>query len=702
MEMKTGIRYVQWIMALIGLLGLCFVPGARAATATPLPPVTEAEGRLGTCYAFYDDQWMIQAYEAGSRWDRFDFRWNAIELYGYDGHDAILDRYAALGNQQLQVVGILGATPEAYADCPSLTRQRAQALTDLPLGPVRAWTLHTNDPGWPGNPPNPATCPPLNLDLPWDHPENHWSRFVQTTVTRYRGRVDTWEIWNEADLPGFWQGTPQQYAQLLKVGYRAVKAANPQATVLFGGLAYWGDQQFYLDVLDALATDPESTAHNGYFDVMSLHLYADVEFAHTVSAAVRQEVAARVGPHPLWLTEAGVRIWDEDNPPPGWEGEWPPYYSATGAEAAAYVIQAYAGARAAGVERFFIFRMHDDHPGMPGQRYGLTRDDHSLRPSYVAYQVAARYLRGENQITGPFGTSVRRITFWGSPHGRIDVLWNHTPEARTYQHPALLPQAKLVDQEGTQRWVQADDGVFTLELLPATNNNHPEGRYLIGGAPVLLIQEDLQPPVSTLHPLPSFTVEPEVTVRWTASDAGSGLWYLELERAPTTTGPWILVAGWGETQGATEVTAPLPGPGTWYFRGRARDRAGNWEAWPAIAETSTTLQLTRPVALFVAVFSDLNGDGAWGNDEPELHDTLIRWKDGNGTLVAEQVGGSWTLTETVPIGSHTLHFHHPEHLPARYSFEVLPGEGSQIVTRTQGLRPITDRLYLPVISREAD
>jgi hypothetical protein len=39
-----------------------------------------------------------------------------------------------------------------------------------------------------------------------------------------------------------WLGTQEQYAQLLKVGYRAIKAANPDATVSFAGTSYWTDE----------------------------------------------------------------------------------------------------------------------------------------------------------------------------------------------------------------------------------------------------------------------------------------------------------------------------------------------------------------------------------------------------------------------------------------------------------------------------
>ncbi|MFP4344493.1 MAG: hypothetical protein ACLFU8_07365 [Anaerolineales bacterium] len=685
-ERRRSALYLFAFLPSLLLLGAGVLP----QEIVPLPPVAEANGRLGTCYAFYDDQRSEQAHAAGSRWDRFDFRWNAIDLYGYGGHDAIVARYAA-SETPLEIIGILGAVPERFADCTAVM-QAPRERGNLPLSTPTFLTAGADDPGW-------FACPPANLDLPWNHPENHWAQFVHETVTRYAGQVDTWEIWNEPDLAYFWQGTPEQYAHLLQVSYRAVKDANPDATVLFGGLAYWGNPSFYLDVLDALAADPESAAHNGYFDVMSLHLYADVRLIYDISRDVQNEVTARVGPHPLWLTEAGVRIWDEDERPPDWPGEWPPYYSATGEEAAAYVIEAYASARAAGVERFLVFRLHDDGGGMPGERYGLTRDDYSLRPAYLAYQVAAGYLRGENQVTGPFGSSVKRITFWGTPHGRIDVLWNQTPDPLTYRHPALLPTATLVDREGARRTLTAGDGTFTLDLPPATSNNHPEGRYLIGGPPLLLVQADTQAPASALDPLPPFTAAQELTVTWTASDSESGVWYEELQRAPSPTGPWTTVAGWEETTGVTATRVSLLGSGDWYFRGRARDRVGNWEPWPEGAEISTTARLTRTVALSTSVFSDLNGDGLRAPGEPLLPGTTIRWKDAEGMVVTESVGSAWTLTRTVDAGNYTLSYRHPDHLFSRHPFTVTLGEGIQSITRSQGLRPVVARIYLPITLR---
>src|SRR2546423_9404055 len=59
-------------------------------------------------------------------------------------------------------------------------------------------------------------------------PENYWRQppkdprlfgdFMERISARYRGRVRSWELWNEPNITPFWQGTVNQYAELVKAG----------------------------------------------------------------------------------------------------------------------------------------------------------------------------------------------------------------------------------------------------------------------------------------------------------------------------------------------------------------------------------------------------------------------------------------------------------------------------------------------------
>ncbi|MCI0558932.1 MAG: hypothetical protein MN733_10585 [Nitrososphaera sp.] len=71
-----------------------------------------------------------------------------------------------------------------------------------------------------------------------------WAEFLSEY---YAGRVKYWEVWNE---PNFVLGPyvdPELYAPLLNDTYLAIKEDNPNAQVLFGGLASaWDDSHDYL------------------------------------------------------------------------------------------------------------------------------------------------------------------------------------------------------------------------------------------------------------------------------------------------------------------------------------------------------------------------------------------------------------------------------------------------------------------------
>lgn len=67
-----------------------------------------------------------------------------------------------------------------------------------------------------------------------------YAKYASQCARRYKGRIRFWEIWNEPDLTFFWRGSTQQYIDMLKLSYQAIKKADPQAMVLTGGFAGFG------------------------------------------------------------------------------------------------------------------------------------------------------------------------------------------------------------------------------------------------------------------------------------------------------------------------------------------------------------------------------------------------------------------------------------------------------------------------------
>ncbi len=133
-----------------------------------------------------------------------------------------------------------------------------------------------------------------------------YARFIEELVRHYRGTVTHWEVGNEPDLKGSWAGSAADYARLLSTTFDAVKRADPQAVVVFGGLSLGGtpgslDRSFLEKVLD----DPAYPGR-AKFDVMNYHHYGPQAEAKRRYDHVRGVMRVRGIERPIWVTELGT------------------------------------------------------------------------------------------------------------------------------------------------------------------------------------------------------------------------------------------------------------------------------------------------------------------------------------------------------------------------------------------------------------
>ena len=164
---------------------------------------------------------------------------------------------------------------------------------------------------------------PLNLPVATALQQGVWQVFLQHAVRRYgpHGRfwathrnlpyepIHAWQIWNEEN--GVWYTEPvsvANYAKLLKISSTALKAADPKAKVVAGGL--YGHPEptgGALSASDFLAQLYQVKGIKSAFDVVGLHPYAwDVDAMRSqileVRSVMRREGDGRT---PLWLDEFG-------------------------------------------------------------------------------------------------------------------------------------------------------------------------------------------------------------------------------------------------------------------------------------------------------------------------------------------------------------------------------------------------------------
>ena len=102
---------------------------------------------------------------------------------------------------------------------------------------------------------------PLNLQP--------WRDYLRAAAKRYPD-ILLWELWNEPHLPGgsiFWQdSSPEQFVDLLKAGYEALKEVNPRIAVIHGGIG-----SRYLPFFDAITR----LGVQNYYDYLGTHCVYD-------------------------------------------------------------------------------------------------------------------------------------------------------------------------------------------------------------------------------------------------------------------------------------------------------------------------------------------------------------------------------------------------------------------------------------------
>ncbi len=125
-----------------------------------------------------------------------------------------------------------------------------------------------------------------------------WENYVYQVVSRYKGRVSHWEIWNEVDWhppgpPASFSGTTQDYFELLKVSWQAAKKADPDCRILVSGFGYGAlcDQKMPFDLLRMGAAQ--------YCDIYNIHAYQGRWGIAPLLAAIKE---AKPG-MPIWQTE---------------------------------------------------------------------------------------------------------------------------------------------------------------------------------------------------------------------------------------------------------------------------------------------------------------------------------------------------------------------------------------------------------------
>lgn len=420
------------------VITLCFffflgVPNNQAASFPPLFGIQDSKLN-------YTPSLRPLTKDIGVKWAREYILWSIVEpvqgAYQWDRYDALFLDYHNLG---ITVIALLGGNPSWAAP--------------KPYGPV--YPAYQED----------------------------FKRFVSALVERYDGDgmndapgspvVRFFEFFNEPDLNteefgyaselwGLWGGKGAEYAAMLKSVYAPIKSANPEARVVFGGLALEdiGKDSKGNPIFDPNFLDSVLSAGGGeHFDVMNFHYYSPFASVWSVWGAdvlgktnyVRNKLSSYGITKPIFITEAGE--WSKANRSEELQ--------------ARYVVKLFARGLAGDIKSviWYIFEDYDCSPSATDGTRGLLRCDGTEKPSYQVYRTTSNLL-GDAAYVGKVPDAGEGYIFSREGVEYIYVLWDDAG-TRQITLPVRSNEVTRISKSGLNEALPVSaQGTVTLTIGP--------------------------------------------------------------------------------------------------------------------------------------------------------------------------------------------------------------------------------------------
>ena len=309
----------------------------------------------------------------------------------------------------------------------------------------------------PAGTPNYDQYPPISAQM--------FANSLGYLASRYP-TVDAWQVWNEQNIPPFWQPMedPAAYNQLLEVSLNKLEQISPDAQRVIGGMAYYSQMPLrgglMLEALDGMGSirGDRVVAYHPYSLMPEGDVAADKDFL--VRGTVLNQLLRERGSESIWATEFGWSSYSG-------QVEWQPIIGEQGQ--ADYLVKRIALMSAMDYDRIFLFNLSDldARATLRDQKYGLLRLDGSQKP---AYKTLKRFL----DITGPSIKPLNAPAFANAPQGMLSIAWQRTDGRWVWLFWAQEPgRVTLIRKgkgtiynplRGTSRSFSAGSGGFAVEV----------------------------------------------------------------------------------------------------------------------------------------------------------------------------------------------------------------------------------------------
>jgi len=236
--------------------------------------------------------------------------------------------------------------------------------------------------------------------------EKPWREWVSALAKRYDGHVRYWEIWNEPDI-AFFNGTTEEYLQLLKAAYEELKAVNPENQVLTGGFASFLHPRRKPGMIETVVRDG-----NKWFDIFAYHRHGFFdEFQREIDTQLLPLLQTHLTEPPkLYFTETGMdtRVSERHQ--------------------AITLVKKATFAWSRGAIAYTWFNLYDQDR-THGETYGLFTRNRLPKASYVACSALNRTLAGKHYIRQFEPTPDCWALLFGDDKEEVVVFWHEN--ART-------------------------------------------------------------------------------------------------------------------------------------------------------------------------------------------------------------------------------------------------------------------------------
>lgn len=272
-------RRVARLAALVAAAAALAVPSAGAASAAPAPAITpsffgahhlalNADGPEGYPQAPVGS---IRLWDNGVSWRQIE---TAPGVFDWTLVDAEMAKARAHG---ASVLLVLGQTPTFHSTRPTVASTYGKGASAMPT-------------------------------------KDSWTRYVRAVAVRNRtvwGHIASFQVWNEANVVGYWSGTPQQMATLTAWTDAALRAADPSARLVAPALvARLSGQQRWIDAY--FSQNVAGRNVSSYVDAVSLQLYPAAggtpEASMALLTAARRILARHHVSKPIWNTEVNYGL----------------------------------------------------------------------------------------------------------------------------------------------------------------------------------------------------------------------------------------------------------------------------------------------------------------------------------------------------------------------------------------------------------